>query len=120
MEIQAYIPRDGLVQLKLKGDLDLYNAPELRRTLSEYIEDGQAIILDCEEMGYIDSSGIGVLVSTYTQMRAKKLPMWMVNVGGSVRKVLKLTSLLGFFPIAESLEEAISMSASNTSGSGPA
>ena len=109
MDIEERVPQKGIAHLLLKGDLDLYNAPELRQRLVVYVERGDAVILDLKDMGYIDSSGIGVLVSTYTQMKNKKRPLWFIHVGGPVRKVLKLTSLLGFFPIAEDLKEALGM-----------
>jgi anti-sigma B factor antagonist len=48
-----------------------------------------------------------VLLYIFTQSKKKNLGLWFVNVHGSVRKVIELTSLLGFFPIADSFDEAV-------------
>lgn len=96
--------------IELHGEMDLYNSHELKERIREHYEQSSnALILDFEQLDYIDSSGISVLLYAYTQAKKQERGLWFVHVHGSVRKVIELTSLLGFFPIAQSYDEALSM-----------
>jgi anti-sigma B factor antagonist len=102
-------PHDGVTAIGLDGELDLYNSQQLKDLVKSTFEKSpKAVILDFERLRYIDSSGISVLLYAFTQAKKQELDIWFVNVQGSVRKVIELTSLLGFFPIAESYDEALS------------
>jgi anti-sigma B factor antagonist len=56
---------------------------------------------------YIDSSGIGALIYITSTIKKMNLKLAITNVKGSVKKVIELTKLTGFFPILPSLEEAV-------------
>ncbi|MCG8683395.1 MAG: STAS domain-containing protein, partial [Desulfobacterales bacterium] len=48
--------------IKINMDMDLYNVPQLKETMLACIDEREAgFILDCHEMSYIDSTGLGVL-----------------------------------------------------------
>ena len=60
-----------------KGDLDMAAADQVKRTLTGLIGQGQSrLVMDLGGVGYIDSSGMGVLVASMKQARA---------AGGDVR-----------------------------------
>jgi anti-sigma B factor antagonist len=56
---------------------------------------------------YMDSSGIGALIYITSTIKKMNLHLAIANVHGSVKKVIELTKLTNFFPIAATLEEAI-------------
>lgn len=108
MELKVTELDSNITAIALDGEMDLYNSHKLKEMVAEmYENDPPALILDFQELSYIDSSGISVLLYIFTQAKKKNLGLCFVNVHGSVRKVIELTSLLGFFPIADSFDEAV-------------
>lgn len=109
MELTVTKVNPTITSVAVEGEMDLYNSHKLKELVTEMYEtDPHALILDFQGLSYIDSSGISVLLYIFTQAKKKNLGLWFVNVHGSVRKVIELTSLLGFFPIADSFDEAVS------------
>lgn len=90
------------------GELDLYNADKLRTAVGRLTEkQARRLIINLENVGYIDSSGIGTLINCYSTARRDNWALYLASVRGPVRKVMELTRLLGFFPLADSVEEAV-------------
>ncbi|MBQ9942711.1 MAG: STAS domain-containing protein [Christensenellaceae bacterium] len=82
-------------QVALKGDIDLYNAPELKEALLNI--KGADIRLNCEQLEYIDSTGLGVLVSA---MKAAKEEGHTITVAGlkpHIKRIFTLTNLHTIF-----------------------
>ncbi|NBC30045.1 MAG: anti-sigma factor antagonist [Spirochaetes bacterium] len=108
MELKVTKVDPDITGIAIDGEMDLYNSHKLKELVTEIYETApHALILDFQDLSYIDSSGISVLLYIFTQSRKRNLGLWFVNVHGSVRKVIELTSLLGFFPIADSFDEAV-------------
>ncbi|MFW5812576.1 MAG: STAS domain-containing protein [Alkalispirochaetaceae bacterium] len=108
MEIRTHRLNHDILKIDVSGEMDLYNSHELKSMLTAHIENGsEALLLDLHDLSYIDSSGISVLLYTFTQCKKRQLGLCFLNIRGSVKRVIELTSLQGFFPIAESLEDAI-------------
>jgi anti-sigma B factor antagonist len=90
------------------GEMDLYNSYKLKELLTKMIDKKiEKYIINLEEVEYIDSSGIGALIHITSTIKKMNLRLSITNVHGSVKKVIELTKLSGFFPIFLSLEEAI-------------
>jgi anti-sigma B factor antagonist len=94
--------------IDVNGEMDLYNSYKLKELVMKMLEKKvERFIINLENVDYIDSSGIGALIyicSTITKMNLKLI---ICNIHGSVKKVIELTKLMGYFPIASSVEEAI-------------
>ena len=85
----------------------MYNSHQLKELVTKmYGASSDPLILDLKGLKYIDSSGVSVLIYTFTQAKKSNIPVWFSNVHGTVRRVIELTSLLNFFPITDSVEEA--------------
>ncbi len=109
MEITERTVNGGTYLIALDGEMDLYNASDLKDKVESVLGRGiQRMILDLQLLEYIDSSGISALLYTFTQCKTRAVQLYFVNVKGSVRKVIELTSLIGFFPIAENVNDALS------------
>jgi serine/threonine-protein kinase RsbW len=99
---------NGIAVVTLAGDLDLYNSSKFREAVQTIWNDGvRKIAVDLNQLEYVDSSGIGVLLYLYTSSQKRNGHVLYANVNGSVRKVIKLTRLEGFLPIAPTLGEAL-------------
>jgi anti-sigma B factor antagonist len=108
MEITDFTLADRVRLVSLDGEMDLYNASDLKDRVASILQDGaKNLVLDLDKLEYIDSSGISALLYTYTQCRSRSVKLFFINVKGSVRKVIELTSLIGFFPIADNINDAL-------------
>lgn len=107
MEIKKKTIDGNMTILELDGEMDLYNASDFKNEINTLFGDSQqGIIIDLENLTYIDSSGISAMLYTFTQSKNRNVGLCFVNIKGSVRKVIELTSLSGFFPIAEDVKSA--------------
>jgi len=98
---------DGVVILDIQGEIDLYNAPEIKKSIKDQTDANKKnIIINLEKVSYIDSSGIGVLISSLSQLRKIGGGLKITNVFASVKKVFELTKLTSFFDIYENEEAA--------------
>ena len=108
MEIQKKTEGD-IVILSISGELDLYNAPELKDSFQALIEEKKyKIIIDLDRVSYIDSSGIGALISSYSNLKKFQGQLRICNIAGTVKKVFELTKLTTFFQMDDTLENSIS------------
>lgn len=106
MELTVKEIEKDINMISLRGELDMYNSAELKGYITS-LEDkhGYAFIVDCEDLSYIDSSGVSTLIYFYSTLQKQRMSLWFVNVRGAVKKVIELTKLQGFLPIAETVEE---------------
>ena len=63
-------------------------------------------ILDLSEARYINSQGIGVLITSYTKVKNKGGMLVLFNPSEQIRKLLSITKLDSVFQIYNSLNEA--------------
>ncbi|MFN8437559.1 MAG: STAS domain-containing protein [Cytophagales bacterium] len=98
-----------IVVIKVSGDLlgedaglDLYNSINVYNTNQSY----KKFILDLSEARYINSQGLGVLITSYTHVKNKEGVLVLLNPNESVKKLLNITKLNSVFQIFNSLNEA--------------
>ena len=90
----------GIVTLIISGEIDLYNAPELKAKIQQLLDQRKhKVIVDLDKVSYIDSSGIGALIASYSNLKKVQGRLRICNVYGSVRRVFDLTRLSSFFDI---------------------
>lgn len=95
--------------LKIAGDLDAHTFPLLQSRLEKLIAEGdRSIVLDCADLSYMSSAGLGVLKKMVKEIRTS---------GGDIRlaqlsdKIHNIVNLLGFSKIIQvfpNLDEAAS------------
>ncbi len=90
------------------GDLDNYTAPKLRGCLRQLVADGQYhIILDLTNVGFLDSTGLGVLVRGLKQIRTHDGQLALVYENQQLNKTFHVTGLVKAFPIYTNINEAL-------------
>ena len=109
--MELKIRQNGEVYIiDVNGEMDLYNSYKLKELVTKMLEKNvKSFIINLEQVDYIDSSGIGALIYICSTLKKMNLKLAISNVHGSVKKVIELTKLTGYFPIANSLEEALLM-----------
>lgn len=105
--------RDAVVVVTVSGEVDVYTAAQLRSALEDRIADGQtALVIDLEDVGFIDSTGLGVLVGRLKTVR--KTGGWLSVVCTSER-ILRLFAITGLdkvLPVHDSIDSAIAAAGS--------
>ena len=92
---------DGVAVLDLSGRITLgEGSVQLRDAIRELISKGRKnILLNMGEVNYIDSSGLGELVSAYTTARNQGAGVKLLGLTKKVKDVLQLTKLYTVFDI---------------------
>lgn len=85
-----------------EGEIDIYTSPKLKEKLSEALEDKKTdILMDCEKLDYVDSTGLGALISILKTIRNNDNNIYMENVKPNIRKLFNITELDKVFVIKE-------------------
>ncbi|MFD7524051.1 MULTISPECIES: STAS domain-containing protein [Paenibacillus] len=83
--------------ISLIGELDLSKASEFNTNVDPFVQDvGRKLILNLKELTYIDSTGIGVILTIIKTRHALKAPFAVENVPPKVQKLFDLTGLTPF------------------------
>jgi len=91
--------------VNLYGEVDIYNADSLKTELHALIEQRKAdIVLNCTNLKYIDSTGLGVLVSALKKVKEAERAISIINLKPYIAKIFTLTGLDRIFVIEVSEE----------------
>jgi anti-sigma B factor antagonist len=98
---------DGQVVVSLAGELDLYNAEEVRGALLEACAgDPQVLVVDLEEVRFIDSTALGVLIEARSRL-ADRSGFRLAAPGLETRRALEVSGLDRHFLVHDSVAEAL-------------
>ncbi len=99
---------DGVSVIRPLGDIDVTSAIELRAVLAERLSgERPRLVLDLGGVPFVDSSGIGVLVSANRRATQAGGALVLAALGPGVLKVLELTRTIRVFRTAGSVDEAV-------------
>jgi anti-sigma B factor antagonist len=91
------------------GEIDVYTAPKLREQLIDLVSAGNYhIVVDMENVEFLDSTGLGVLVGGLKRVRAHDGSLRLVCTQERILKIFRITGLTKVFPIHASVDEAVS------------
>jgi anti-anti-sigma factor len=85
----------GSVSLRLRGELDLAGATELRYALLTAEQSAVHITVDLTELEFIDCAAIGVLTEAAVRASGRKKKLVLLGDSGQVQRVLELTGSPG-------------------------
>lgn len=98
----------GYSIVAVSGDVDISTSPDLRAALAAVLAAGaRAIVVDMSRVRFIDSTGLGVLVGTYTAVRNAGGRLALVNNHAAVLKVLSITALDEVLGVHPTLADAV-------------
>ncbi len=99
---------DGVTVLAVRGEVDVYTAPKLREKLVELVTQGKyRIVVDLENVDFLDSTGLGVLVGGLKRLRSHDGDLSLVCTQHRILKVFEITGLTKVFAIRDSVEAAV-------------
>ena len=91
---------NGTLYLIISGELDEHSSAYVRSEMDKTFSGvgfGQ-IIIDLSELDFMDSTGIGVLIGRYNNMKEKNIPIFICNPSKHAEKIFKMTGLYNLMP----------------------
>jgi anti-anti-sigma factor len=79
--------------IKMPKRFDYTSGAEFNAAISSAAQQHQVITLDCSNMDYLDSAGIGLLVMANKKVQDKNAKLVMVNLNTAPREILQLANL---------------------------
>lgn len=99
--------RDGGTVVSLAGELDLYNAEDVRAALLECCAAEPAVlVVDLAEVTFIDSTALGVLIEARSRL-ADRGGFRLAAPGLETRRALDVSGLDRHFTIFDTVDEAL-------------
>ena len=93
--------------VRLGGELDLYNADQVRAGLSKACDDSPSrVVVDLTEVEFIDSTALGILIEART-MLANRRAFLLASPGLETRRALQISGLDRHFSVHDSVPEAL-------------
>lgn len=93
--------------LALIGDLDSFNVSYLKEQLQRLFDNGSyKIIIDLTSVDFIDSAGLGTLVSSLKLCMHNSGDLLLVGLNDTILDLLRITKLMDIFKIFKTVEEA--------------
>jgi anti-sigma B factor antagonist len=98
----------GVVVVGVDGQLIVSNRHELKQKVLDAVEGGaRKVLIDFSNTGYIDSSGLGALVSLAKKLREAGGELRLAGLNEDLRTLFELTKLDTLFQIAETADTGL-------------
>ena len=98
----------GVLIVEVEGQLIVGNRQELKATIQQALDKGEGkLLVDFAKTGYIDSSGLGALVSISKKVREQGGELRLSGLNEDLRSLFELTKLDTLFAIADSSAQAL-------------
>ncbi|UCG62794.1 MAG: STAS domain-containing protein [Candidatus Zixiibacteriota bacterium] len=101
--------QDGVVVLEPKGKI--MGGPDaslLHDKLYEFIEqDKKKVVIDLSQVDWMNSTGLGILISGYTTLRNTNGELKLANVTEKIQSLLTITKLVTVFEAYDTVDEAV-------------
>lgn len=110
MSLRAYTRMDtGVAVIELDGNITLgEGVGVLRETIEQVLAQGHTkIVLDLENVGYIDSAGLGELVGCGKLAAAHQARIRLANLQKKIKGLLQITKLITIFETFSDEDEAV-------------
>ena len=101
--------KENVVIIYLKGRLDVHHSADIEEELVKLIalEPANQFIINMQDVEYISSSGLRIIVATMNSLKANNRKMLICCINEAVRKVFTIVQLSNIFKIYESEEKAL-------------
>jgi anti-sigma B factor antagonist len=108
MTFNVHKEANGVVVVAVDGQLIVGNRQELKQRILDALEAGdRKFLVDFTRTGYIDSSGLGVLVSLSKKIRDQGGDLRLAGLNEDLKTLFELTKLDTLFGISDSPDEAL-------------
>jgi anti-sigma B factor antagonist len=96
--------------LKLEGDLDASTCLVLDKSIADAVSKNEnRILVDCTDLAYISSAGLGVFMSYLQDFETNKIALVLFNLNMKVKGVFKILGLDELLKIVDTKDQAKSL-----------
>lgn len=107
MKVNSKLFKDICV-LEIDGEIDAEHAAQLKRAIAKSREEKALhFVLDLSDVSFIDSTGLGVLISLMRHLKENHGELRLVGLQDEVRAIFEITRLFRVFDVAASVEAAV-------------
>ncbi|MDZ8236753.1 MAG: STAS domain-containing protein [Nostoc sp. ChiQUE01a] len=103
--------REQVKVIKLSGNLNSTTSQEFRQNITKIIEVGvKIVLLDFQDVTFMDSSGLGALVLAFKTLRAADIQLVICSINEQVRILFELTNMdkiFEIFPTQEAFNQVL-------------
>jgi anti-sigma B factor antagonist len=104
----GHYSKDGIEVVNVEGEIDIYTAPRLRELLIDLVGKGSyQLIVNLEKVGFLDSTGLGVLVGGLDRVRPHDGSLDLVCTRERILNIFRITGLTQVFGIHQTVDQAI-------------
>lgn len=101
---------NGWSTVRVTGEIDMSNAPELSDFLAQLIQrEQQDVALDLSGIQFMDSSGLGVLVKTHQLLAEREQSLVLRSPSPQVTRTLEVSGLSNVLSVDDSTEDAAAL-----------
>ncbi|MDR2183655.1 MAG: anti-sigma F factor antagonist [Clostridiales bacterium] len=99
--------RNGNLVVKIMGEIDHHSADEIRHVAErEFFKSGaKNMIFDFAHVGFMDSSGIGMIIGRYKELKKVDGRVFAINIGPEVGRIFDISGLKKIIPCYSSIDE---------------
>ncbi len=99
--------KDDIKVIKIIGQVDMSNYKEFQDSLDRSIEGTKKVVLDLEELTYLNSMGLGTIVKVYSSLKKQRIELRLCSLRKEINKLFSITKLDSLIKIYKDLEEAM-------------
>ena len=104
----GHYDKDGIEVVDVEGEIDIYAAPRLRELLIDLVsKTNYQLIVNLGKVGFLDSTGLGVLVGGLRRVRVHDGSLDLVCTEERILRIFRVTGLTEVFGIYETVDQAI-------------
>ena len=104
----GHYTKDGIEVVDVGGEIDIYTAPRLRELLIDLVsKNNYQLIVNLDKVGFLDSTGLGVLVGGLKRVRPHDGSLDLVCTQERILKIFRITGLTKVFGIYRTVDQAI-------------
>jgi len=106
MDIKC-IERNGNLVVKIAGEIDHHSADKIRHTAEKefFKSSAKNIVFDFAHVGFMDSSGIGMIIGRYKELKKTGGKVFAINIGPEIDRIFIISGLKKIIPCYQSLDE---------------
>ena len=106
-DIEKTQDQQGVIVAVRSDNLDASNVKEFKERMTPVLEDHQVVLIDMSNLSFVDSSGLGALLSCLRTMNGKKGQLKLFAMAKPVQALFELVRMHRIFSIYNTREEAL-------------
>ena len=94
--------------VEVEGEVDAEHAPQLKKAVIR-VKEGtfKGVALDFSRVSFIDSTGLGILISLMRDLKEQGRHLRLVGLSGETRSIFEITRLYKVFDLSDTMEKAL-------------